>query len=217
VRNRFAQRRLDGLYDEPRPGAPRSIGDDEVASTIRKTLETRPSGSTHWSLRTKGRAAHPRLQAERNDVAVRGARREGRDRHRPMHAPAPRQRVPQIPRRGRAQRALRPRRSRRHGQLRNAQDQNLIRNWFAKRPRWHVHFTPTSASWINQVERFFPLLAERALERGVFCSVRDLEQAIKACIDATNADPKPFRWTKTADDILASIQRCCLRTLEAEA
>jgi hypothetical protein len=51
----------------------------------------------------------------------------------------------------------------------------------------------------------------------VFCSVRDLEQAIKACIDATNADPKPFRWTKTADDILASIQRCCLRTLEAEA
>jgi hypothetical protein len=69
----------------------------------------------------------------------------------------------------------------------------------------------------QQGERFFALLAERALKRGVFCSVRDLEQAIKACIDATTADPKPFRWTKTADDILASIQRCCLRTLEAEA
>src|SRR6266567_822024 len=51
-RNRFAQRRIDGLYDEPRPGAPREIGDDEIAATIRKTLETRPQGATHWSLRT---------------------------------------------------------------------------------------------------------------------------------------------------------------------
>jgi transposase len=90
---------------------------------------------------------------------------------------------------------------------------NLIRNWFAKRPRWHVHFTPTSASWINQVERFFPLLAERALERGV-SRPRTGDQGVHR---RTNADPKPFRWTKTADDILASIQRCCLRTLEAEA
>jgi transposase len=91
----------------------------------------------------------------------------------------------------------------------------LIRNWFAKRTRCHVHFTPTSASWINQVERFFALLTERALKRGVFRSVPDLEQAIKAYIEATNADPKPFRWTKTANDILASIQRFCLRTLAA--
>jgi transposase len=90
-----------------------------------------------------------------------------------------------------------------------------IRNWFAKRPRWNVHFTPTSASWINQVERFFALLTERALKRGVFRSVAELEKAIKAYIEATNADPKPFRWTKTADDILASIQRFCLRTLAA--
>ena len=67
-----------------------------------------------------------------------------------------------------------------------------------KRPRWHVHFTPTSASWINQVERFFALLTERALKRGVFRSVAELEEAIKAYIDATNADPKPFRWTKNA-------------------
>jgi transposase len=93
----------------------------------------------------------------------------------------------------------------------------LIRNWFAKRPRWHVHFTPTSASWINQVERFFALLTERAIKRGVFRSVADLENAIKAYIEATNADPKPFRWTKTANDILASIQRFCLRTLAANA
>ena len=93
----------------------------------------------------------------------------------------------------------------------------LIRNWFAKRTRWHVHYTPTSASWINQVERFFALLTDRAIRRGVFRSVAELEVAIKAYIDATNADPKPFRWTKTADDILASIQRFCLRTLAVHA
>lgn len=93
----------------------------------------------------------------------------------------------------------------------------LIRNWFAKRPRWHVHYTPTSASWINQLERFFALLTERAIRRGVFRSVADLERAITAYIAATNADPKPFRWTKSADDILASIQRFCLRSLSAHA
>lgn len=91
----------------------------------------------------------------------------------------------------------------------------LIRNWFAKRPRWHVHFTPTSASWINQVERFFGLLTDKAIRRGVHRSTAELEAAIEAYIDATNADPKPFRWTKSADDILASINRFCLRTSKA--
>ena len=93
----------------------------------------------------------------------------------------------------------------------------LIRDWFAKRPRWHVHFTPTSASWINQVERFFALLTDRALRRGVFRSVAELEKAIEEYVAATNADPKPFRWTRTADDILASIQRFCLRTIDDNA
>jgi transposase len=93
----------------------------------------------------------------------------------------------------------------------------LVRNWFAKRPRWQVHFTPTSASWLNQVERFFGLLTERAIRRGVFSSVRELEAEIIAYIETTNADPRPFRWTKTANDILASIRRFCLRTLGANA
>lgn len=92
-----------------------------------------------------------------------------------------------------------------------------IRDWFLKRPRWHAHYTPTSASWLNQAERFFALLTGRAIKRGVFRSVRELETAIKTYIEATNAQPKPFRWTKTADDILASIQRFCLRTLDATA
>ena len=83
----------------------------------------------------------------------------------------------------------------------------LIRDWFAKRPRWHVHFTPTSfagltrphsghgpaSPWLNQVERFFALLTDRALKCGLFHSVRELENAINAYLDATNADPKPFR------------------------
>ncbi len=90
-----------------------------------------------------------------------------------------------------------------------------IRDWLAKRPRYHVHFTPTSASWINQVERWSALLTERALRRGVHRSVADLERDIRAFVEATNADPKPFRWVKSADDILASVRRFCLRTLGA--
>ena len=89
----------------------------------------------------------------------------------------------------------------------------MIRNWFAKRPRWHVHFTPTSSSWINQVERFFALLSEKQIKRGAHRSTRELKTAIHAYIDANNAQPKPFRWTKSADDILASIDRFCRRTL----
>ena len=88
-----------------------------------------------------------------------------------------------------------------------------IRNWLAKRPRYQVHFTPTSASWINQVERWFALLTERALRRGVHRSVADLERDIRAFIEASNADPKPFRWVKSADDILAGVKRFCLRSL----
>jgi transposase len=91
----------------------------------------------------------------------------------------------------------------------------LIRAWFAKRRRWHVHFTPTSSSWINQVERFFALLSEQQIKRGVHRSTAELEAAINTYIKTRNADPKPFRWTKSADDILASIERFCRRTISA--
>jgi transposase len=93
----------------------------------------------------------------------------------------------------------------------------LIRGWFARRPHWHVHFTPTSASWINQVERFFALLSEKQIKRGAHRSVRELVAAIQAFIDACNASPKPFRWVKTADEILASIERFCRRTLQVHS
>jgi len=93
----------------------------------------------------------------------------------------------------------------------------LIRNWFAKRPHWYQHFTPTSSSWINQVERFFALLAEKQIKRGAHKSVKELIAAIEEFIKQPNADPRPLRWTKSADDILASIDRFCRRTLEAHA
>ena len=82
----------------------------------------------------------------------------------------------------------------------------LIRNWFAKRPRFHIHFTPTSASWLNLVERWFGLLTEKQLRRGVHQSSGELEAAIYRYLDVTNEDPKPFVWTKTADQILASVR-----------
>jgi transposase len=92
----------------------------------------------------------------------------------------------------------------------------LIQDWLLKRPRFHLHFTPTSASWLNLVECWFALLSRRHLERGAFTSTGDLETAILAYIAANNADPKPFVWTKAADDILANVARFCLRTSNSD-
>ena len=88
----------------------------------------------------------------------------------------------------------------------------LIRNLLAKRPRFHVHFTPTGASWINLVERFFSTLTTKQIRRGSFRSIRELEGAIKRYLQLHNDNPKPFVWTKTADQILESIARFCQRT-----
>ena len=89
----------------------------------------------------------------------------------------------------------------------------IIRDWLAKRPRWHVHFTPTSASWVNQVERFFAILTERQIRRGVHRSLDALHKAITSFLDQHNAEPKPFRWTKSASDILASVERFCIKNM----
>ena len=87
----------------------------------------------------------------------------------------------------------------------------LIHRWLARHPRFHVHFTPTGSSWINLVERWFAALTEKQLRRGVHRSTRELEDAIRRYIALTNARPKPFVWTKTADEILASVARFCHR------
>ena len=87
-----------------------------------------------------------------------------------------------------------------------------IKAWLARRPHWHVHFTPTSASWINQVERWFAELTRKQLQRGVHRSTADLEADITAFIDAHNENPKPYTWVKSADEILASVKRFCHQT-----
>ena len=87
----------------------------------------------------------------------------------------------------------------------------LVQQWLDKHPRFHVHFTPTSSSWLNQVERWFGLLTEKLLRRGVHKSVRQLEKDILAWVDAWNEDPKPFIWTKSAEEILESLGRLLRR------
>jgi transposase len=88
----------------------------------------------------------------------------------------------------------------------------MIHAWLLKRPRFHLHFTPTSASWVNLVERVFSDLSTQQLRRGSHRSTRALEKAIREFLDQRNENPRPFIWTKSADDILESVQRFCLRT-----
>jgi len=294
-RRRFAERRLDGLYDEPRPGAPRQIGDAEIAEVVRRTLEETPPDSTHWSLRAMAAAVDHApstihriwqafgLQPHRSETfklssdplfveKVRDivglyldpperalvlcvdekSQIQALDRTQPllpMRPGQPERRSHDYTRHGTttlfaaldiATGAVIGRCFARHraGEFLNflrtieanvpddldvhlvmdnyaTHKTPAIRNWFARHPRWHVHFTPTSASWLNQVERFFALLTEKQLRRGVHRSTRELEDAIRAYIDTVNADPRPFRWTKSANEILATIKRFCLRTLEA--
>ena len=89
-----------------------------------------------------------------------------------------------------------------------------VLRWRRRHPRFHFHFTPTYSSWLNQVERWFALLTERAIKRAAHRSTRALERDIRAFLDAHNEDPKPFIWTKSADQILGNIARTCQLNLE---
>jgi len=93
----------------------------------------------------------------------------------------------------------------------------VIQRWLARNPRFHMHFTPTHASWLNQIECWFSILTTQQIKRGSHYSVAELKHAIYEFIDAHNDDPKPFKWTKSADEILASVAAFCYRTLEAHA
>ena len=297
-RRRFAERRLEGLYDEPRPGAPRRIGDDAIAETVRRTLEETPVDATHWSLRSMARAAgyapstihriwrafwlQPHrsksfklssdpffVEKVRDIVGLylnpperalvlcvdEKSQIQALDRTQPLLPMRPGQverRSHDYKRHGTLSlfaaldtatgqvigRCFARHRAREFRAFLNTVEARVpadldvhiimdnlathktkaIRDWFARHSRWQVHYTPTSASWINQVERFFALLTEKQLRRGVHRSTKDLEAAILGYIDTVNADPKPLRWTKSAGDILASIERFCLANLRiAEA
>jgi transposase len=87
-----------------------------------------------------------------------------------------------------------------------------VRRWFQRHPEYRVHFTPTSASWLNQIERFFAEITTRRIRRSAFHSVAALEQAIRAYLDEHNKTPKPFAWTATADTILERVANVCKRT-----
>ncbi len=296
-RRRFAEQRLDGLRDEPRSGAPRTVEDERIEAAIVRTLESQPPDATHWSSRGMARASGLSVS-----TVQRIWRAFGLQPHRletfklstdpdcvakvrdvvglyvspPAHAlvlcvdeksqiQALDRSQPMLPLRP-GQPARRSHDYTRHGttslfaaldvatghvigkcyprhrasEFRRFLDEieaavpsdldvhlvmdnyathkaPLVRNWLAKRPRWHVHLTPTSSSWLNQVERFFALLTERQLRRGIHRSVPALQETIGRFIDHHNADPKPFRWTKSADDILASIERFCVRNTPLSA
>jgi transposase len=92
----------------------------------------------------------------------------------------------------------------------------MIRNWLAKRPRFHVHFTPTYGSWINLVERWFAELTNKRIRRGAFRSVKELEAAIREYIEVHNEAPRPFVWSRTADQILDSVARYARHTLAGQ-
>jgi transposase len=293
-RRRFAVNRLAGLNDEPRPGAPREIGDDEIADMVRMTLETLPRNATHWSLRKMGKAVGHSpstihriwkafgLQPHRSETfklstdpmfveKVRDivglylappqralvlcvdekSQIQALDRSQPllpMQIGQPERRAHDYKRHGTTSlfaaldvatgsvigRCFPRHRAEEFKRFLSQIEANVpddldihlimdnyathktkaIRNWLNRRPRWHVHFTPTSASWINQVERFFAIITEDLIRRSSHHSTAELEADITNFINAHNEKPKPFIWTKSADDILQSIKRFCQRTVQ---
>src|SRR5438093_5680706 len=290
-RARFIVDRVAGLFDEPRPGAPRQIEDAKIEELIVRTLETTPRGATHWSTRSMAKATgfsymtisrvwrafglkphrsetfklspDPLLVEKVRDIV-------GLYLNPPEHAvllsvdeksqiQALDRTAPLLPMRpGQAERRThdyvrhgttslfaaldvatgrvigechRRHRSREFLRFLETIDHTVpaaldihlildnygthktaqVRRWFVRHPRFHVHFTPTSASWLNLVERWFATLTQKQIKRGAHRSTRALETAIREYLTISNEAPKPFVWHKTADEILASVARYCQR------
>lgn len=293
-RKRFVERRLDGLLDEPRPGAPRRITDGDVERVVTTTLESTPRDATHWSTRSLAeqlrlsRSTIHRiwrafgLQPHRTDTfklssdplfvdKVRDivglylnppdralvlcvdekAQIQALDRTQPLLPLRPGQverRTHDYKRHGttslfaaldaKTGRVIgechRRHRTREFRGFLNKIEQSVprsldvhlildnygthktpsIHGWLLRHPRFHLHFTPTYGSWMNLVERWFATLTEKRIRRGVFRSVRELEAAIRDYLEVANGHPRPFVWTKSADQILEAVKRFCLRTSE---
>jgi transposase len=289
-RSRFLRLRLDGLLDEPRVGAPRTVSDAQVEEVVAKTLEETPRGETHWSRRSMARAVglsadtigriwqafglkphltetfklspDPQFIDKVRDIvglylsppvnAVvlcvdEKSQIQALERTQPLLPMRPGQlerRTHDYARHGTTtlfaalnvatgevlRRCLQRHRHQEYLRFLNDIDAHVppelsvhlvvdnyathktprVMRWLAKRPRFHLHFTPTYSSWINQVERLFAELTNKAIRRGSFTSVKSLERAIAEYLDART--DKPFVWTATADDIIESVRRFCLRT-----
>jgi transposase len=297
-RARFAAARLDGLADEPRPGAPRAITDAQVEGAVTRTLEARPADATHWSTRSLARdlglsqtaisriwrafglkphrrgsfklSADPFFVEKVRDVVGlylhpperaivlcvdEKSQVQALDRTQPIQPALPGRPekashdyvrhgttslfaaldvatgrvIGACQRRHRHQEFLafldhldatleRPLGTAIHVVMDNygTHKHPRVRAWFVRHPEFVPHFTPTSASWLNQVERFFAQITERRIRRGAFRSVTELEQAIGGYLRAYNAHPKPFIWTKDADLILRKVQKVAERLASPE-
>lgn len=297
-RSRFVARRLDGLTDEPRPGAPRTVSDADVERVVTRTLETKPTAATHWSTRGMARAVGMSQSAVSRIWRAFGLKPHRADTFKLSTDPyfvdkvrdvvglylAPPERAlvlsvdekPQVQALDRTQPVLplAPGRTERatHDYVRHGTtslfaaldvatgrvigkchrrhrhqeflkfldhlDATLVREpgvavhlvldnygthktpavkrWFLRHPDYHLHFIPTSSSWLNQVERFFARITQDRIRRGAFKSVVALERAIADYLAEHNADPKPFVWTANADIILERLKRVCERTSDSE-
>ena len=290
-RRRFLERRVQGLYDELRPGRPRSIEDEQVAALLKRTLSRRPKAGTHWTVREAARASgiskstvhrlfqvfavqphrsrtfklsnDPFFVEKVRDIA-------GLYLNPPDHAlvlcvdeksqiQALNRTQPVLPMglgyvegvthdyvrhgtttlfaaldiaTGAVFTECKPRH--RHQEflafLRKLDEcipaeldvhlivdnygthkHSKVRTWLAQRPRYQIHYTPTYSSWLNQVERWFALITQRAIRRGSFRSVKELVDKIDSFVQHYNRSHRPFVWTATADSILAKITRLCSR------
>ena len=290
-RERFRVRRLEGVLDEPRPGAPRSIGDAKVEEVVTKTLETMPANSTHWTTRRMAQqvglsqtaivriwrafglqphrvenfkiSKDPQFVEKVRDIVAlymnpperavvlcvdEKSQVRALNRTQPILPLGPGvparqshdyerhgvtslfaaldtktgETISACHRRHRHQEFLKflakidatiPADTDVHIVMDNYGTHKVakVRNWFARHPRYRVHFTPTSASWLNLVERLFAEVTQRCVRRGSHCAVRALETAMLDYLDQRNKAPKPFIWTADADLILGKVQRLCER------
>ena len=286
-RQRFLDQGLMGLYDQPKPGAPRTIDDEQVAMLIQKTLNSKPKGATHWTCRSIAKETNLskstvqriwsafNLQPHRQkhftlstdpyfvekvhdivglylnppDKAMvlcvdEKSQIQALDRTQPVlpmglgyvegithqykrHGTltlfaaldlSTGQVITQCKKRHRHQEFLAflkhidtnvPQSCDVHLVVDNyaTHKHAKVRNWLAQRPRYHIHYTPTYSSWLNQVEIWFNIITQKAIRRGSFRSTRQLSQKINQFVKTYNADSKPFTWTATTDSILAKIKR----------
>jgi transposase len=292
-RSRFVEDRLDGLADEPRPGAPRTITDAMVERVVTKTLEEKPKAATHWSTRGMARAVglsqsaivrvwnafglkphkaetfklstDPYFVEKVRDVVGlylnppekaivlsidEKSQVQALDRTQPLLPLSPGQAergthdyvrngttslfaalnvatgevIGKCYRRHRQQEFLKfleeidARIAKEPGVTIHIILDNYgthktpkVKRWFQRHPEYRLHFTPTSGSWLNQVERFFAEITEKRIRRGVFRSVAALEAAIMEYLANHNEDPRPFVWTAAADLILERVKKVCER------
>jgi transposase len=295
-RRRFSQGGVDSLWDEPRPGAPRQIGDEKVQHVIELTLQTKPTAATHWRTRLMAQKLglsqstvsriwrafglkphrHETFQISTDPFFIEKVRDivglylspptnalvlcvdeksqiQALNRTQPILPMRPGQverYTPEYERHGTTSlfaaldvatgnvigQCFRRHRASEFKRFLERVAQSVseelevhlildnysthktavVRKWLQRHPRYHLHFTPTHSSWINQVERWFALLSQRQIKRASHHSVRELELAIEQFITAHNENPKPFIWTKSADQILENLRRFAAETVKIQ-